>query len=105
MRLAISLNTLPSSLGGRVVSNFCAKKFLSFSARSLLLPLGLALTLIHLFLVLLGALNLDLSQFLNEKHSSLASVLSYYNSASGAGNGYGFFAPGIDGQLGVRFET
>ncbi|MEO5969216.1 MAG: hypothetical protein ABIQ95_04750 [Bdellovibrionia bacterium] len=56
--------------------------------------------LCHLVLVALGASYVDLSRL-----GSLGKVLGYYSELSGAGSGYGFFAPGISGQLRVRFES
>jgi hypothetical protein len=58
--------------------------------------LGLALG--HLLLVTSGASNVDFS-----KLGFIGSAIEYYGEVSGAGSGYGFFAPGIDGQLRVRF--
>jgi len=52
----------------------------------------------HLLLVLLGASYIDLST-LGGKY------LGYYGALSGAGNSYGFFAPGVSGQLRARFEV
>ena len=57
------------------------------------------LALCHLLLVVLGASNVDLSRL-----GFLGRILQYYGELSGAGSGYGFFAPGISGQLRVRFD-
>lgn len=61
---------------------------------------GLGLGLCHLVLVALGASYVDLSGL-----GSVGRILEYYGELSGAGNGYGFFAPGISGQLRVRFDS
>jgi hypothetical protein len=50
--------------------------------------------------VALSAGYVDLSSY-----GFLGQVVSYYGTLSGAGESYGFFAPGISGQLGVHFDV
>ena len=55
---------------------------------------------LHLFLVAIGAFELDL--FSND---NLNSALDYYGSLSGASASYGFFAPGVDLQIRAVFDV
>lgn len=59
----------------------------------------MGIALFHLLLMALGASGLGYSWL-----GPLKSPLTYYGALSGAGDGYGFFAPGISGQLRARFE-
>jgi len=59
----------------------------------------LCLALIHLCLVVLGASYVDVSEL-----PFVGSAMTYYGVLSGAGNSYGFFAPGVGAQLRSRFE-
>ena len=59
----------------------------------------LAIAGFQLILVVLGAASVDLTDT-----GRIGRALEYYSSLSGADTGYGFFAPGISGQLRARFE-
>src|SRR5262245_19816855 len=54
---------------------------------------------VHLILVALGAAQVDLRRF-----GHFGQILDYYGILSGAGHGYGFFAPGVGGQLRAQFD-
>ena len=54
---------------------------------------------LHLILVCFGAVGFDFYP-----HGLLGRCLDYYGRLSGAAAGYGFFAPGIFGQLRVKFD-
>lgn len=54
----------------------------------------------HLILVALGAAGVSLSPL-----GPLGGLLDEYSVLSGANTGYGFFAPGMGGQLRVRFDV
>ena len=61
--------------------------------------LAISLAMLQLVLVALGALEIELPNL-----GGLSKVLNIYGSATGANYSYGFFAPGIDGQLRARFQ-
>src|SRR5580704_19040301 len=54
----------------------------------------------HLILVALGAGSVGLAPL-----GAPGRLLSAYGALSGAGSGYGFFAPGVGGQILARFEV
>ena len=60
------------------------------------LLLGLALT--HLMLVTLGAAYIGFDRL-----GQVGEALDYYGVLSGSGNTYGFFAPGVGGEVRARF--
>jgi hypothetical protein len=60
----------------------------------------LAIALVHLSLMALGASYIGYSWA-----GFLEPALNYYGDLSGAGNGYGFFAPGVYSQLRALFEV
>lgn len=62
------------------------------------LVLGIAFS--HLILVAIGASQLNLWPH----ESGLGRSLDYYGALSGAGSGYGFFAPGVGSQLRGSFD-
>jgi hypothetical protein len=57
------------------------------------------LGLFHLMLVTAGATYFDLS-----KIGFFATAAEYYGEVTGSGSGYGFFAPGVTGQLRALFD-
>jgi len=60
----------------------------------------LGVTLGHLTLVALGAGSVSLRPL-----GPPGGILAYYGLLSGADSGYGFFAPGVTGQLRARFDV
>jgi hypothetical protein len=62
--------------------------------------LWLGIAICHLVLVTLGAASFDF-----ERLGRLESPVHFYNEMSGSGNGYSFFAPGIENQLRAVFEV
>ena len=65
-----------------------------------------SLILFHLLMVLYGSSSLLLSQF-NLSLVPLGSIenfLHFYGLVTGSGTNYGFFSPGIGGQLKAQFE-
>lgn len=59
-----------------------------------------ALALGHLGLVALGA-----SYFDWDRHGALGKALAYYGEVTGAGNSYGFFAPGVGTDVRALFDV
>lgn len=55
---------------------------------------------VQLLLVCAGAASVDFS----DGFGSIGKALAYYSELSGAGSSYGFFAPGVGGQIRARFE-
>lgn len=55
---------------------------------------------VHLSLCLLGA-----ASFHFDKVPVVGNALEYYAELTGANSGFGFFAPGVDGQVRARFDV
>lgn len=70
---------------------------LSVSHRRYRIWLGAVLC--HLFLVMLGAGNVDL-----ERLGIFGQAIAFYGAVSGSAESYGFFAPGVSSQLEVLFD-
>jgi hypothetical protein len=64
------------------------------------LRVALGIALFHLGMVALGAASIDFSE-----ETWLGKILVFYGNFTGAGTGYGFFAPGVTGQIRARFEV
>jgi hypothetical protein len=61
--------------------------------------IAIALALVHLTMVGLGAVSADFSE-----DTWLGSLLVFYGNLTGSGTGYGFFAPGVSGQIRACFD-